>query len=232
MDVPLELVSGFLMITLLESILAIDNLLFIYIITAKLPESIQKKTQKIAIILAALMRIVGLFFIGYLMQLTDSLFNIFGNAISIRDLILIFGGAFLIIKALHEVYLLFFPNHDNKSHTAKTFLSAIVQIILIDMVFSLDSIITAIGLIDNLWVISLSILVSCGLMLVAAKYLAPLAKEVNFKLLALCFLLLIGVIIIASGVDISIDKGYIYSAFGFALLVQVLQLLYKKHFSR
>ncbi|MCF6764196.1 TerC family protein [Thiotrichales bacterium 19S3-7] len=232
MDVPLELVSGFLMITLLESILAIDNLLFIYIVTAKLPQPIQKKAQILAIILAALMRIIGLFFIGYLMQLTDGLFRVFTHEISIRDLILIFGGAFLIIKALHEVYLLFFPENQNRQAIAKTLASAVLQIILIDVVFSLDSIITAIGLVDNLWVISLSIIVSCVLMLITAKYLAPLAKEVNFKLLALCFLLLIGVIIIASGIDITINKGYIYSAFGFALSVQVLQLLYKKHLSR
>lgn len=227
MDVPLELFSSFLLITALESILAIDNLLFIYIVTSKLPLNIQKKTQKIAIVLAAVMRILGLFAIGFLMQLTDKLFSVFDNEISIRDIILIGGGLFLILKALHEVYLLFFPNKE-KTKTPTTWISAIIQIILIDLVFSLDSIITAIGLVDNLWVIVASILTSCAIMLVAAKYLAPLAKEVNFKLLALCCLLLIGVIIIASGIDIKIDKGYIYTAMGFACMVQVLQLLYKK----
>ncbi|WP_158006927.1 TerC family protein [Piscirickettsia litoralis] len=229
MDVPLaELATLFLTITFLETILAIDNLLFIYVVTAKLPASQQTKAQRYGIVLAATMRILGLLGIATLMKLTASLFEFMSSQISIKDLILIFGGLFLIIKALHEVYLLFTAKHSS-GKAATSMASAITQIVLIDAIFSLDSIITAVGLTDHVGVIIAAIVTSCVIMLVASRYLAPLAKSVNVKLLALCCLLFIGVMIAATGVDIIIDKAYLYFAIGFACLVEVLQYLHGKN---
>ena len=228
LDILLAVTSSFFIITFLETILAIDNLLFIYIVTSKLPKSQQKKAQNIAISLAAIMRIACLFAIVWIMQLTKPLFYIFTMAISTKDLILIGGGLFLIAKASHEIYHLFNPKQEQQASAAKSMFSAIVQIIIIDSIFSIDSVITAVGLSDNVWIITAAIITSCALMLIAARFIQPLAKSVNVKFLALGCLVFIGIMITGSGVDIYIDKSYLFTAMGFAIAIQIMQYFYKK----
>ncbi|MDA0910410.1 MAG: TerC family protein [Proteobacteria bacterium] len=227
MDVPLELITSFLTITALETILAIDNLLFIYLVTAKLPVHQQRKAQITAISLAAIMRIVSLLFISLIMQWTIPIFSIFGNGISIKDMILIIGGLFLLCKALHEIYLLYRPK-TVATQVAKNMLSAIAQIILIDAVFSIDSVITAIGLSDNIFVIAASILASCAIMLLASRFLIKSTHSLQLKLIALTSLIFIGLILMAAGIDIVIDKSYLLVALGFSIIIFIFQTSLKR----
>ena len=222
MDVPLELIISFLTITALETILAVDNLLFIYLVTARLPAHQQRKAQITAISLAALMRIVSLLFISFIMQWTAPLFSILGNAISIKDMILITGGLFLLFKALHEIYLLYRPKTAS-TQIATNMLGAILQIILIDAVFSIDSVITAIGLSDNVYIIAASILASCAIMLLASRFLIKLTHSIKLKLIALISLVFIGLILMAAGIDIVIDKSYLLVALGFSTVIFIFQ---------
>ncbi|WP_018300922.1 TerC family protein [Fangia hongkongensis] len=223
----MELIISFITITALETVLAIDNLLFIYLVTSKLPKHQQRKAQVTAISLAAIMRIACLLAISFIMSLTAPLFNIFDNAISTRDLILIGGGLFLMVKAIYEIAALYKPK---KAHLQVSYniVSAIIQIVLIDAVFSIDSVITAIGLTDNTMIIVASILTSCVLMVIASKYLVKLTESVQLKLIALSSLVFIGVILIAQGVDIKIDKSYLLVALGFAAAIYILQKFARK----
>ncbi|WP_119344538.1 TerC family protein [Facilibium subflavum] len=231
MDVPLELITSFITITALETILAIDNLLFIYLITSKLPKNQQRKAQIIAISLAAVMRIACLLLISVIMQMTLPLFYIAGNGISMKDMILIMGGLFLIFKAAHEVLLIYRP----KSATQKIYHNigiAVLQIVLIDAVFSIDSVITAIGLTENTWVIIASIISACILMLIASKYLIKLTNSLQLKLIALVSLIFIGGILAAAGIDIKIDKTYLLVAIAFAMIIYTLHKTITKHNAR
>ncbi|MFZ9035806.1 MAG: TerC family protein [Francisellaceae bacterium] len=226
MDVPSELLLSFITITTLEIILAIDNVLFIFVVTSKLPAEKQRFTQITAISLAAFMRIVCLLGVSLIMQLNSSLFSLFDNDISIKDMILIAGGLFLIAKAIHEIILLYRPYHQ-KQTAGKGIITTIIQILLIDAVFSIDSIITAIALTDSLMVIITSIIVSCVIMLMASKWLIKISHSLQLKLIALTSLVFIGVMLAASGIDIKIDKGYLMTALGFAFVIFALQLTIK-----
>ena len=212
----------------LEIILGIDNIVVIAIVTAKLPAHQQKKARNVGLFLAALMRIVLLLFIGWIMKLTAPIFTIFGNELSGKDLVLIGGGLFLLYKAVHEI-------HDkiegpaSATHPAKqaatTFGAALATIVGMDAVFSLDSVITAVGMADTLWVMIVAVLMAVGVMIIfAGKISSFIENHPTIKILALSFLMLIGVVLIVEGLDGHIGKKTIYFSMGFALMVELINL--------
>ena len=223
----MEQIVALLTLILLEIVLGIDNIVFISIVTARLPEHQQKKGRQVGLVLAMVMRLLLLTAISYILKLEGTLFTIFSNNISGKDLILIVGGMFLIYKSATEIYHKTEGNDSDptKEIKATTFKSAIGQILLLDLVFSIDSIITAVGMVSQLWVMYTAVVVSVGVMLLAAE---PISKFVNkhpaFKMLALSFLLLIGVSLIGEGLEFHIPKGYIYFSMAFALLVDIIQM--------
>ena len=227
----MEWIIPLLTLILLEVVLGLDNVIFISILTGKLPQNQQKKARNIGLLLAMLMRLALLGIISLILKLQGSLFSVFSIDISGKDLILILGGLFLIYKSTTEIY------EKTEAHTTDiptdkkrmSFRSVITQILLLDLVFSIDSIITAIGMVDQLWIMYIAVIFSVGIMLFAA---GPISKFVNkhpsFKMLALSFLLLIGVSLIGEGLDFHIPKGYIYFAMGFALFVSLIQIRHSK----
>ncbi len=223
----MELIIALTTLILLEIVLGIDNIIFISIITGRLPEAQQKKGRQIGLILAMIMRLLLLTAISWILKLEGNLFTVFKNPISGKDLILILGGLFLLYKSATEIHHKMEGESDNgiKDVKATSFRNVIGQILLLDLVFSIDSIITAVGMVKELWVMYVAVVVSVGIMLFASE---PISRFVNrhptFKMLALSFLLLIGVSLIAEGLDFHIPKGYIYFSMAFALLVDVFQM--------
>jgi len=224
---------GLITLVSLEIVLGIDNIVFISILSSKLPPAQQQRARQVGIGLAVGSRILLLLSISWVIRLTEPLFTIpiVDQEVSGRDLILILGGLFLIGKATHEIHAkLEGPEEGTIQRTAATFTSVIVQIILLDMVFSLDSVITAVGMVEEIAVMVIAVLIAAGLMLVAA---GPLSRFVErhptVKMLALSFLLLIGVTLLAEGFHRHIPKGYIYAAMGFAILVEMLNLRVRRH---
>ena len=224
-----------LTLTTLEIVLGIDNIIFISILSGKLPESEQNKARQTGLIVAMLMRIILLFSIAWVVQLTTPLFEILGFGLSGRDLILLGGGLFLLWKATHEIHdnLEGHEEKENGNTEAKvSFWNVIGQIALLDIVFSLDSVITAVGMADDLAVVIIAVVTSVGIMLFAAE---PLSNYVNehptLKILALSFLLLIGLSLMMEGLHQHISKGYIYFAMGFSVFVEILNLRMKKNSS-
>lgn len=212
---------------LLEVVLGLDNVIFISILAGKLPAEQQQKARRLGLILAMVIRLGLLGLISIILKLQGTLFNLMGNDFSGKDLILILGGLFLIYKSAVEIYHKMEGEEGDKSKNIKatTFNQVILQILLLDIVFSVDSIITAVGMVKELWVMYAAVVVTVVIMLFAAE---PISKFVNkhpaFKMLALSFLLLIGMSLIAEGLDFHIPKGYIYFSMSFALLVDVLQI--------
>ena len=227
----MEVFIALLTLILLEVVLGLDNVIFISIVAAKLPQHQQKKARRLGLILAMFMRLGLLLIISLILKLQGSLFTIFNNDISGKDLILILGGLFLIYKSSSEIHHKMEGEEGDTSKNIKatTFKSVIIQILILDLVFSVDSIITAVGMVEELWVMYTAVIVSVGIMLFAAE---PISKFVNkhpsFKMLALSFLLLIGVSLIAEGLNFHIPKGYIYFSMAFALMVDVFQMKMKK----
>ena len=227
----MESIIALLTLILLEVVLGLDNVIFISIVAGKLPEHQQKKARRVGLILAMVLRLGLLALISLILKLQGDLFRIFNMGISGKDLILIAGGLFLIYKSTAEIYHKMEGEEGDTSKDIRvnSFSSVIGQILLLDLVFSVDSIITAVGMVDELWVMYVAVIVSVGIMLFAAE---PIAKFVNrhpaFKMLALSFLLLIGVSLIAEGLEFHIPKGYIYFSMAFALLVDVLQMRMRK----
>jgi predicted tellurium resistance membrane protein TerC len=227
----MEDIIALLTLTLLEVVLGIDNIIFISIVTARLPVHQQKKGRRVGLLLAMLMRLLLLTVISLILKLQGNLFTIFSMGISGKDLILIAGGLFLLYKSATEIYHKMEGEAGDTSKNIKvtTFSSAIGQILILDLVFSVDSIITAIGMVDQLWVMYAAVVVSVSIMLFASE---PVSKFVNnhpaFKMLALSFLLLIGVSLIAEGLEFHIPKGYIYFSMAFALLVDIFQVKMNK----
>ena len=223
----MEVIIALITLIVLEVILGIDNIIFISIVTARLPLHQQKKGRQIGLLLAMLMRILLLTVISFILKLEGDLFTIASMGISGKDLILIAGGLFLLYKSATEIHHKMEGEEGDKSKKIKvsSFQSAIGQILALDLVFSVDSIITAVGMVDELWVMYTAVIVSVGIMLVAAE---PVSKFVNnhpaFKILALSFLLLIGVALVAEGLEFHIPKGYIYFSMGFAMLVNFFQM--------
>ena len=227
----MESIIALLTLILLEIVLGLDNVIFISIVAAKLPEHQQKKARRLGLILAMLIRLALLAIISLILKLQGNLFSVFSINISGKDLILILGGLFLIYKSSTEIHHKMEGSDGDTSSNIKahTFTSVIGQILLLDFVFSIDSIITAVGMVDELWIMYTAVVVSVGIMLFAAE---PISHFVNkhpaFKMLALSFLLLIGVSLIAEGLDFHIPKGYIYFSMSFALLVDILQMRMKR----
>lgn len=223
----MEQIVALLTLILLEVVLGIDNIIFISIVTARLPMHQQKKGRQLGLLLAMLMRLILLTIISLILKLQGDIFTIFSMGISGKDLILIAGGLFLLYKSSAEIHhkMEGEAGDTSKDINITTFGSAIGQILILDLVFSIDSIITAVGMVDELWIMYTAVVVSVGVMLFASE---PISKFVNnhpaFKMLALSFLLLIGVSLIAEGLEFHIPKGYIYFSMAFALLVNVFQM--------
>ncbi|MEK8090782.1 TerC family protein [Thermithiobacillus plumbiphilus] len=226
-----ELLLALATLAALEIVLGIDNIIFISIVTGKLPENQRVSARRLGIALAAITRIMLLFSLAWIIGLTATLFEVFGNAISWRDIILIAGGAFLIVKSAMEMHdKLEGPGHGERSVAAQIgFAGAILQILMLDVVFSLDSVITAIGMVDRLEVMILAVLVAVGVMVIFANPVGNFVeKHPTIQMLALSFLLLIGTVLIADGFDFHIPKGYVYSAIAFATVVELLNIRLRK----
>jgi len=235
LDLSPELVVAFATLLILEIVLGIDNVIFISILASKLPVEQQARARNLGLTLAMVMRIGLLFAASWIISLKDDLFEVFGVGFSGRDLILIFGGGFLIYKAVREIHekLEGAGPHGTTSRGTVTFGAVIVQILLIDIVFSFDSVITAVGMVDNLLVIIVAVVLSFGVMLFSAKYIFTFVnKHPTVKMLALAFLVLIGVVLIADGFDVKIDKALIYVPMAFAIGVEALNLAQKRRAER
>ena len=216
--------AGFITLVVLEVVLGIDNLVFIAILADKLPPEQRDKARVIGLSLALIMRLALLSVISWLMALTNPLFNVAGLDFSGRDLILLFGGLFLVYKAVSELH----ENMEGKPHAHTSnaayaaFGAVVAQIVVLDAVFSLDAVITAVGMVDNIYVMMAAVVVAVVIMLIASK---PLTKFVNAHptvvVLCLSFLLMIGFSLIAEGLGFHIPKGYLYAAMGFAILIEV-----------
>ncbi|MBW8727089.1 MAG: TerC family protein [Inquilinus limosus] len=221
--------ASFVTLAVLEIILGIDNIIFIAIATEKLPESQRASARRIGLILALLLRLVFLAMISWIIGLTAPLFTAFGHAVSWRDLILLAGGLFLLYKATVEVHAAIEEKEEGHAIKAASFAAIIGQIIILDLVFSLDSVITAVGMTDNLPVMYAAVILAVGTMLWAS---GPISRFVHqhptVKMLALSFLLLVGVALIADGLQFHIPRGYLYFAIAFSLGVEVLNLLAKR----
>jgi predicted tellurium resistance membrane protein TerC len=221
-----EIWAAFLTLTLLEVVLGIDNVIFISILADRLPAELRRRARLVGLSLAMIMRIVLLLSINWIANLTDPLVTIAGHQFSGRDLILLGGGLFLIYKATSEIHgkLEGEEEHEASGRQA-SFAGVIAQILLLDVVFSLDSVITAVGMADDIEVMIAAVVIAVGIMLVAAGPLSAfVSRHPTVKMLALSFLLLIGFSLVAEGWEFHIPKGYIYSAMAFAVLVEVLNL--------
>lgn len=219
-------------LTLLEIVLGVDNIIFIAILAGRLPSHQQKKGRTVGLIMAMFMRIALLFSITLVMRLTEPLFSIMGREISGSDLILIGGGAFLILKSTLEIDANLEGEEEkgvNKIKKGVTFLTVIVQIMIFDIVFSLDSVITAIGLAEHLPVMVAAIIIAVIFMIFLAGSVSSFIEaHPTFKILALSFLLLIGTALVAEGLDLHIPKGYIYFAMAFSVFVEFLNMKMQK----
>ena len=221
-------------LVVMEVVLGIDNLIFISILTNKLPPQYRTKARRIGIGLALIMRLALLGTIAIIVKLTTPIFEVFGHGFSWRDLILIAGGLFLVWKATKEIHHNVDPTPsgeilDKKAPVAMNFGSAIFQIILLDLVFSIDSILTAVGMTDHVPIMIVAVIVAVAVMLLAAE---PLANFINRNptvvMLALGFLLMIGMVLIAEGFGVHVPKGYIYAAMAFSAGVEGLNMLSRR----
>lgn len=214
-------------LTLLEIVLGIDNIVFISVLSNKLPKSQRALARRLGLGLALGGRIILLFTISWVMALSEPLFSVLTQSFSGRDIILIVGGVFLIGKATFEIHEKL-ERDDDTSDTgamAASFAGVITQIVLLDMVFSVDSVLTAVGMADDVAVMVIAVTIAIGIMMLTAKSVSQFVEEhPTVKMLALNFLLLIGMTLVAEGGGHHIPKGYIYSAMGFALLVEMLNL--------
>lgn len=223
--------ASLLTLTVLEIVLGIDNIIFISIVSSRLPVEQQAKARHVGLMLALVMRIILLCMIAWLAKLTSTLFTILGNEISWRDIILIVGGLFLLVKGTMEIHHSVETTEEDKQNMKQvTFGAVISQIVMLDIVFSLDSVITAIGMADHLPVMIAAVVIAMGIMLFAAK---PVSDFVNahptVKMLALSFLLLVGIALIADGLEFHIPRGYLYFAVAFSLGVECLNIWAKKN---
>ena len=222
---------AFLTLLVLEVVLGVDNVIFISILSGKLPEEQRDRARITGLSLALIMRIALLFSLSWVIGLTAPLFSVFGMEISGRDLILLLGGAFLVAKAVSEIHeRLEGEEGHTDSTTAATvsFAGVIAQILVLDIVFSLDSVITAVGMVSELAIMVAAVVVAVGIMLVASKWISDFVnKHPSVKMLALAFLVLIGASLIGEGLDFHIPKGYVYGPIAFAILVEALNLRYQ-----
>jgi predicted tellurium resistance membrane protein TerC len=221
-------------LTALELVLGIDNVIFIAILVDKLPQAQREPARRIGLAMAMIMRIALLLVLAWIIGLTAPLFSVLGQEISGRDLVLIGGGLFLLWKSVGEIHQLLEGEEGARSTSVRArFAAVIVQVMLIDMVFSLDSIITAVGMVDELAVMVAAVIASVALMML---YAGPIGRFVSahptLKMLALAFLVVIGVALVAQGFDREVPKGYIYFAMAFSVVVEMLNLRLRKRAAR
>jgi len=222
----LEVIVPLITLISLEVILGIDNIIFISILADKLPEENRAKLRQLGIFLAMFLRLGLLAVVAWIMKLDKPLFTVLENQISGKDIILLVGGTFLLYKSTVEIY----HKTEHAEETKKdgkpaVFRDLLIQILLLDMVFSIDSIITAVGLVKELWIMYTAVVVSVIIMFFAAKPISNfISKHPSFKVLALSFLLMIGLTLIAEGLEVHVPKGYVYFAMFFSFLVNVIQL--------
>jgi predicted tellurium resistance membrane protein TerC len=221
---------AFLTLTALELVLGIDNIIFISILVDKLPPERREFARKIGLSMAMFMRIGLLLVLAWIVGLVEPLFTVLGQEISGRDLILILGGLFLVYKSTTEIHGSMEGEEGTTAAAVKaTFTAVILQIMVVDLVFSLDSIITAVGMVDDVRVMIAAVIVSVGLMMVFAGTIGRfVSAHPTIKMLALSFLVVVGVVLIAEGFDNHIPKGYIYFAMAFSLAVEVLNINARK----
>jgi predicted tellurium resistance membrane protein TerC len=220
-------------LTVLEIVLGIDNIIFISILAGRLPASQQARARRLGLLLAMVMRVGLLFSLAWIIRLTQPLFALWSHEISGRDLILILGGLFLLGKSTHEIHdKLEGEEAERQGRAAASFGGVLIQIMLLDIVFSLDSVITAVGMVDELAIMIAAVIIAVALMMVAAGPISTFVeRHPTVKMLALSFLLLIGLSLLLEGFDQHIPKGYIYFAMGFAVFVEMINLRVqgKKH---
>lgn len=226
---------AFLMLCALEIVLGVDNIIFISVLVGRLPPEMRDKARRFGLVLAMGSRLALLFSLSWVMQLTEPLLTVMSKAISGRDLILLFGGLFLLYKSAHEIF------NEVEAHTphaevapkeikagvsaSRLFLGTITQIAVIDIVFSLDSVITAVGMVSNIWVMVAAIIASVGVMMLAAKPIGDFVDaHPSVKVLALAFLTVVGTTLIAEAFGVHVPKGYVYSAMVFSLGVEALNI--------
>jgi predicted tellurium resistance membrane protein TerC len=221
-----ELLIALLTLTILEIVLGVDNVIFISILSAKLPTGQQQRARRFGLIGAMFMRIGLLFSISWLVGLTTPLFAVFGQSFSGRDLILAGGGLFLLAKATYEIHdKLEGEEGHGSGRVAATFASVILQVMVLDLVFSLDSVITAVGMAEHLGVMVTAVVLAVLVMLMAAESISAFVeKHPTVKILALSFLILIGFSLVADGLGQHIGKGYIYFAMGFSVFVEMINI--------
>jgi predicted tellurium resistance membrane protein TerC len=219
-----------LTLTILEVVLGLDNVIFISILSGKLPVHQQKKARSIGLAMAMIMRVLLLLSLAWIVKLTKPLFTIIGQDISGRDLILLGGGLFLLFKATHEIHdKLEGEEGDAVKRITPSLMAVIVQISLLDIVFSLDSVITAVGMAKDLGVMIAAVIIAVVIMLVSAGTIGAFVnRHPTVKMLALSFLLLIGMSLIAEGLDFHIPKGYVYFAMAFSVFVEVLNIALRR----
>ena len=226
----LDALTALLTLTVMEIVLGIDNIVFISIVVERAPKASRESTRKVGIFLALIMRLILLFCITWVMGLTDPLLDLFGKVFSGRDLILLGGGLFLVAKSTYEIHhkVEGSPEENIQQISGLAAQFVLVQIVLLDIVFSLDSVITAVGMAEQIWIMVLAMVIAMMVMLVSAKSIGGFVeKNPTIKILALAFLLLIGVMLIVEGMGQHINKGYIYFAMAFSLLVELLNMRYR-----
>jgi predicted tellurium resistance membrane protein TerC len=217
-------------LTLLEIVLGVDNIIFISILSGKLPPAQQPRARRLGLLGALITRVLLLFSLAWIVRLTAPLFTILEVEISGRDLILILGGLFLLAKSTYEIHDKLEGEEGHASaRVASSFASVIIQIMLLDIVFSLDSVITAVGMVRQLWVMVTAVIIAVGIMMLSAEPISAFVhRHPTVKMLALSFLLLIGLSLVAEGFGHHIPKGYIYFAMGFSVFVEAINLRLKR----
>jgi len=225
-----EVIIALVTLTFLEIVLGVDNIIFISILSGKLPKEQQRRARRVGLMAAMLMRLALLGSIWVIAGLTSPLFHVMGQDISGRDLILIGGGLFLIAKATYEIHdKLEGHGAHGPNKVVATFGSVIAQVMLLDIVFSLDSVITAIGMAEHLWVMATAVILAVMVMLFAAEPISEFVEaHPTIKILALSFLLLIGLSLVADGLGQHLSKGYIYFAMGFSVFVEMINIRVRK----
>lgn len=225
-----QLWIAFFTLTMLELVLGIDNIIFISILVDRLPPATREKARRIGLFLAMFMRIALLLALSWMVGLTAPMFSVLGQGVSGRDVILIGGGLFLLWKSTHEIHQLLEGEEGEASSAVQaTFSAIILQIIVIDIVFSLDSIITAVGMVDNVMVMIAAVIASVGLMMVFAAGIGRFVSDhPTIKMLALSFLMVVGVALVAEGFGHKVPKGYIYFAMAFSVAVEMLNIRMRK----
>jgi predicted tellurium resistance membrane protein TerC len=220
-----------LTLSVLEVVLGIDNVIFIAIVATKLPKKDQARARAIGLSLALIFRICLLFSISWLMSLKDPFFHISDFGVTGRDLILFSGGVFLLYKTSIEIFeKIYGSKEESKDHAALTLKGAIIQIVFIDVVFSFDSILTAVGLVTNVLLMILAVVIAMIFMLLTSGWVSEfINKHPTIKMLALAFLILIGFILILDSLHLHVDKAYVYASLGFSIMVEMLNMAYRSN---